>query len=76
MQRVMIQLDGHDLVALDNAAGEEGVSRAAFAREAIRAALAERRRAEELARTVAAYRDRPPESLVVSRARLRRVWPE
>lgn len=75
MERIMVQLDAADIEALDEAARESGMSRAALARQAICAALTERRRARELDAVVEAYTAKPPESLSQSRAASRKVWP-
>jgi hypothetical protein len=75
MKRIIIQMDEHSLSQLDDAAREESESRAAFARRAIQAALAERRRRQELEQVVKSFRRRPPEDLTASKAAIRRAWP-
>lgn len=72
----MVQLDAADLEALDEAAREQGLSRAAVARQAITQALAERRRTRELDEVVEAYATRAPEALSQPRAALRKAWPD
>jgi|GEM_PF-5415769 len=72
----MIQIDEVQLVELDRVAGEEDVSRAEFAREAIANSLAERRRRQELRAVIQAYQAEPPEKLTLSKRALRKAWPE
>ncbi len=76
MKRIILQFDEETLVELDEAAREQAESRAAFARQAIEAALAERRRRKELRRVVNSFQRRPPEDLTASKAAIRRTWPE
>jgi hypothetical protein len=76
MKRIIIQVDEATLEELDRAAKDEAESRAGFARRAIEAALAERRRRKELARVVDSFRRRPPEDLTASKKAIRRAWPD
>ncbi|MGH2748483.1 MAG: hypothetical protein ACRDKB_11220 [Actinomycetota bacterium] len=76
MKRIIIQVDEETLAELDQAARDEAESRAGFARRAIEAALAERRRRKELGRVVDSFRRRPPEDLTASKKAIRRAWPD
>ncbi len=76
MKRIIIQVEEETLAELDRAADEEDESRARFARRAIEAALAERRRRRELQQVVDSFQTRPPEDLTASRGAIRRAWPD
>ena len=76
MKRIIIQVDEATLEELDQAARDEAESRAGFARRAIEAALAERRRNKELGLVVDSFRRRPPEDLTASKKAIRRAWPD
>lgn len=76
MKRIIIQVEDETLAELDEAAREEAESRASFARRAIEAALAERRRRRELQQVVDSFRSRPPEDLTPSKPAVRRAWPD
>jgi metal-responsive CopG/Arc/MetJ family transcriptional regulator len=77
MNRIIIQIEDAALEELDSAAEEERVSRAAFVREAIVMALAERRRRRELQEIVDSYtRDPQEKDLLIPKDALRRAWPE
>lgn len=76
MKRIIIQIADDTLAELDEAAHEEAESRASFARGAIEAALAERRRRSELQRVADSFRRRPAEDLAASKAAVRRAWPD
>lgn len=75
MKRIIIQVEEETLAELDQAARDEADSRAGFARRAIEAALAQRRRREELGHVVESFRRRPPEDLTASKKAVRRAWP-
>jgi metal-responsive CopG/Arc/MetJ family transcriptional regulator len=75
MKRIIIQVDEAILAELDRAAQDDEDSRAGFARRAIEAALAERRRQQELNRVVESFAQRPPEELTASKKAIRRAWP-
>lgn len=75
MQRIIVQLDEHDLAELDEAADQSATSRAALIRQAVAMFLGERRRGSEIARVVASYTDDPPEDLVPSSDHQHRAWP-
>lgn len=76
MKRIIIQVEDDTLAELDEAAHEGAESRASFARRAIEAALAERRRRRELQRVVDSFRRRSPEDLTSSKRAVRRAWPD
>lgn len=76
MRRIIIQVEEDTLAELDEAARDESESRAGFARRAIEAALAERRRRKELRYVVDSFRRRPPEDLTASKKAIRRAWPD
>lgn len=76
MKRIIIQVGEATLAELDEAAREEAESRAGFARRAIEAALAERRRRRELQHVVDSFGKRPPEDLTASKEAIRRAWPD
>ena len=71
----MIQLPSDSLSELDEAAREAGRSRAAFAREAIEAAIAEHRRQRELQQVIESFRASPPEDLTAPKRTIRAAWP-
>ena len=72
----MVQVEADMLEELDRHARESGKSRAAVARSAIEAALAQRRREEEIQQVVNAYRGSAPENLALPKKKIRSVWPE
>lgn len=76
MERIIIQMEPDSLSELDRAARESHMSRAAFVRAAVEAALAEGRRRKELNQVVDSYRSRPQEDFTVSGESLRSIWPE
>lgn len=76
MKRIILQLDERTLADLDRAAGEESVSRAAFARAAIELALAERQRSREIADIIDSFRRVPQEDLAIPMDAVRRAWPD
>jgi metal-responsive CopG/Arc/MetJ family transcriptional regulator len=76
MKRIIIQVEEETLAELDEAARDEAVSRAGFARRAIESALAERRRRKELERVIDSFRKRPAEDLTPSKKAIRRAWPD
>jgi hypothetical protein len=76
MERIIVQIEPDSLAELDQAAGENNMSRAAFVRAAVDAVLAESRRRKELKQVADSYRNSPPEDLTLSRESLQAVWPE
>jgi len=77
MKRIIIQLDEADLRELDAEAKSERTSRAAFVREAVLQAIAERRRKRELQEIVDSYAEKPQEAdLIPPLEAIRQAWPE
>lgn len=71
-----MQMEPESLSALDEAARESNMSRAAFVRAAVEAVLSEARRRKELKQVADSYRERPQEDFTVSRESLLAIWPE
>jgi len=77
MNRIIIQIEDAALAELDDAVREEGRSRAAFIREAVVMALAERRRRREIQQVIDSYKAKPAEDdLFLPREAIRRACPE
>jgi metal-responsive CopG/Arc/MetJ family transcriptional regulator len=77
VNRIIIQIEDAALAELDDAASEERLSRAAFIREAVAMALAERRRRREIQEVIDSYTEHPQEKdLILPKEALRRAWPE
>lgn len=77
MKRIIVQLDDDALAELDEAADEDGASRAAVVRAALDGYLVERRRRRDLRRAVASFRRRPQDDdLIAPKRTVRGSWPD
>ena len=78
VERIIIQLPRSVLKELNRVAKEEKTSRAAFARDAIELALAERQRNAEFAAIIKSYTENPddPEELAAFMPLQVQAWPE
>lgn len=76
MERIIVQMESDTISELDQAARESRMSRAAFVRASVEAALAEDRRRKELKQVIDSYSASPQEDFTVSKETLQAVWPE
>lgn len=77
MKRIIIQLDEESLSELDEAAEQDGESRAALVRAALDGYLAQRKRRRDLRRTIESFRRRPQDDdLVAPKRAARAAWPD
>lgn len=76
VERIVVQVEDHEVADLDELARQERRSRSAIVREAIALLLAERRRRREFGQVIASYTAEPHEGLQSDPAAVRRAWPD